>query len=241
MLAADLDAERLRLEAMAVAGFAGNVGKVLAELLARPFAFGLAIAAVDVGDDALERFFGVVGTHAVFVGEFDLVFSRTMQDRVLRFLRQVLPFGVERELVEFAKRGQRLDVIGRGGFRPRRDRALAQGQVLVGNDQIFVDVLFDPEAAAGRAGAVGVVERKESGLDFRNGETRNRAGEFLREQDPFRPALVVDFCDFLRRGLILRDGALRLLRMRGSASPGRLRSSGTIVILRSARRARLEG
>ena len=200
VLAADLDAQRLRLEPIAVAGLAGNVGEILAELLARPFALGLAVAAVDVGDDALERFLGVVGAHAVFIGEFDLVFARAVQDRILRFLRQVLPLGVERELVELAERGQGLDVIGRGRFRPRRDRALAQAQLLVGNDKLFVDVLLDAEPAAGRAGAVGIVEGKQSGLDFGNGESGNRAGEFLREQDPLRPALVVDFCDlFCRR------------------------------------------
>ncbi len=106
--------------------------------------------------------------------------------RLLRLLRQVLPLGVERELVELAERGQGLDVIGRGRFRPRRDRALAQGQFLVGNDQFLVDVLLDAEAAAGRAGAVGVVEGKQPGLDFRNGEAGDRAGEFFREQDPLR-------------------------------------------------------
>jgi hypothetical protein len=42
-----------------------------------------------------------------------------------------------------AQRLQRLDVIGRGRFRPRRDRAAAQGLVLVGNDEIGVDMLLD--------------------------------------------------------------------------------------------------
>src|ERR1700694_6217969 len=112
MLAGDLDAQSLRLQAIAVAGLAWNIGKILCEFFARPFALGLAIAAVDIGDDALERFFGVVGAHAVFIGKFDLVFAGAVQDRGLGFLRQVLPLGIERELVEFAERGQRLDVIG---------------------------------------------------------------------------------------------------------------------------------
>ena len=42
MLAADLDAQRLRLQPIAVAGLAGHVGEIFAELLARPFALGLA-------------------------------------------------------------------------------------------------------------------------------------------------------------------------------------------------------
>ena len=223
MLAADLDAQRLRLEPVAVTGLAGNVGEIFRQFLARPLALGLAIPAVDVGDDPLERLFGIVGAHAVFVGEFDLVFSRTMQDGALRLLRQVLPLGVERELVELCQRGQGLDVIGRGRFRPRCDRALAQGQFLVGNDQIFVDMLLDAEAAAGRAGAIGVVEGEQSRLDFRNREAGNRAGEFFREQNPLRPALVVDFCGllvgFLLVGLFLAAAAAGASAYSITASP----------------------
>ena len=114
MLAGDLDAQRLRLEPIALAGLAGNIGEIFCQFLARPFALGLAIAAVDVGDDAFERFSGVVGAHAVFVGELDLVLAGAVQDGVSRLLRQVLPFGVEGELIEPAERGERLDVIGRG-------------------------------------------------------------------------------------------------------------------------------
>src|SRR3984957_14686534 len=170
MFSRDLDAQRFRLQAIAMAGRAGYVGKIFRQFLARPFALGLAVAAVDIGDDALERLLGVIGAHAVFIGEFDLVVARTMEDRGLRLLRQVLPFGVERELVEFAERGQGLDVIGRGRFGPPRDRALAQGQFLVGDDEILVYVLLDAEPAAGGAGAVGIVERKKSGVDLRKRE-----------------------------------------------------------------------
>jgi hypothetical protein len=73
VLAADLDAQRLGLEAMAVARRAGDVGEILCQFLARPFALGFAEAALEVGDDALERFLGVVGADAVLVGEFYLV------------------------------------------------------------------------------------------------------------------------------------------------------------------------
>ncbi len=208
MLAADLDAQRLRLEPIAVAGLAGHVGEILAS---SSRAHSLSVSRkrrLMIGDDALERLLGVVGAHAVFIGELDLVLAGAVQDGVLRLLRQVLPLGVERELVEFAERGQGLDVIGRRRFRPRRDRALAQGQFLVGNDEIFVDMLLDAEAAAGRAGAIGIVEGEQPGLDFRNGEAGHRAGELFREQNPLRPALVVDFCGLLV-GLLLVCGGRR--------------------------------
>ena len=58
-------------------------------------------------------------------------------------------------------------------------------------------MLLDAKAAAGRAGAIGIVEGKQPGLDFRNGEAGDRAGELFGKQDPFRPALVVDLCGLL--------------------------------------------
>ncbi len=103
MLAADLDAQRFRLQPVAVAAGTGDVGEILCQLLARPFALGLAKAALEVGDDALERLFGIVGADAVFVGELDLVVAGAMKKSGLRLLRQVLPFGVERELVELCR------------------------------------------------------------------------------------------------------------------------------------------
>ena len=189
---------------------AGNVGEIFRQLFARPFALGLAEAALEVGDDALERLLGVVGANAVLIGEFYLVVAGAVQQRCLRLLRQVLPLGIERELVEFSERGQRLDVIGRGRFGPRRDRALAQGHLLVGNDEILVDMLLDAEAAAGRTGAIGVVEGKQPGLDLRNGEAGNRAGEFFRKQNPFGSALVVDLCGLLVGLLLVRRSRRRV-------------------------------
>src|SRR6202048_2255856 len=185
----DLDAQGFRLQPMAVAGLAGNVGKILCQFLTRPLALGLAIAAGDIGDDALERFFGVVGAHAVFIGKFDLVFAGAVQDRGLRLLWQGLPFSVERELVEFAERRQGLDVIGRRGFRPWRDRALAQAQFFVGNDEVLVDMLLDAEPAAGRAGAIRGVGREQPRVRFGGGSGGGVAADTgARGFPPSRPA-----------------------------------------------------
>src|SRR6185437_14972074 len=99
---------RLGLEAEAVAGRARDVGEVALNLFARPVALGFAVAALEICDDAFERPLGVVGTHAVVVGEADVGVAGAVQDRLLRFLRQVLPFGLEREAIMLAERGQRL-------------------------------------------------------------------------------------------------------------------------------------
>src|SRR5262245_53417292 len=112
-----------------------------------------------------------------------------MQDPVLRFLRKILPLGVEREPVMLAERLQRLDVVGARRLRPRCDCAGAQGPVLVGNDEIGVDMLLDAESAAGGAGAERVVEREQPRLDLGDGEARHRAGELLRKYNALGSAL----------------------------------------------------
>ena len=65
-------------------------------------------------------------------------------------------------------------------------------------------MLLDAEAAAGGAGAIGVVEREQPRLDLGNGEAGNRAGEFFRKQNPLRPALVVDLGGLLVGLLLFR-------------------------------------
>src|SRR5579864_6109171 len=125
MLAADFYAQGLGLEPKPLAGVARHVGEIAGDLFARPIAVGLAEAPLEIGDDAFERPLGVVGAHAVVVGKADLGVAGAVKERLLGLLRQVLPLGVERELVVLAERGQRLHVIGRGRFRPRRDRAFA--------------------------------------------------------------------------------------------------------------------
>src|ERR1700675_3926380 len=107
-----------------MAGRARYVGKISGDLLARQFALGLLVTPLEIGYDACEGALCLVGADAVVVGEADLGVAGAVQDRLLRLLRQVLPFGVEREAVMFSQRGQRLHVIGRTRFRPRRDGAL---------------------------------------------------------------------------------------------------------------------
>ena len=48
---------------------------------------------------------------------------------------------------------------------PRRDRAIGQAQLDVGDDQLRVDLLLDAEARALRAGAVGRVEGEGARLE----------------------------------------------------------------------------
>ncbi len=159
---------------------------VALDLFARPLALRLAIAPLEIGDDALERLLHLVGAQAVVVGEADLLVARAVEDRLARRLRQLAPGLVEPELVVPGERLERLQVIGRTRLRPGRDRAALQRGLRVGHDERRIDPKLRAEPAADRAGAVRVVEREEPGLDLRDGEARHRAGEFGGEEDSLR-------------------------------------------------------
>src|SRR5215472_17401571 len=186
MQVADFYAQSFGFEPVAFAGVARNVGEVARDLLARPVAVGLAVAPLEIGDHAFEWPPRVIGAHAVVIGETDLGIAGAVKDRVLRFLRQVLPLGIEREAVVFAERLQGLDVVRRARFGPGRYGAPPHGAVLVGNDQIRVDMLLDAKPAAFWAGAERIVERKQPRLDFRDGEARHRASKLFRKYQPAR-------------------------------------------------------
>ena len=91
MLAADLDRERLRLQAIAVAGLAGVGGLVAREFFADPVAVGFLPAALDVADDAFEGFVGLVVARAVPVRELDFLVAGAVQDGELHVLGQLAP------------------------------------------------------------------------------------------------------------------------------------------------------
>ena len=181
--AADFHRQRLGLQPVAMAGAAGPVVLVALHLLARPRAVGLAVAAVEVGDDALERARDLVDAAALVIAEADLLASGAVEQHLLRICRQVAP---ALGLVEAVVGGQRLDglaVVGRLALGPRGDGAAQQRQALVGDDEAGVEEELDPEAVARRAGAERRVEREQARLDLRDGEAGDRAGELLGEGD----------------------------------------------------------
>ncbi len=181
----ELDGERLRLQALAAAGLA-RLGRMVAlDLLAHPGGIGLAVAAVEIGDDAFEGLGGAVGPEAVIVVEGDGFLAGAVEDDVAGLLRQLVPGGVGGELVGAGKRLQGLQVIGRRGLRPRRDGAVAQRQRVVGDDQSGVDDALGAEPVANGTSAIGIVEGEQARLDLGDGEAGDRAGEFLGENDAF--------------------------------------------------------
>ena len=64
---------------------------------------------------------------------------------------------------------------------PGADGTLGQALAFVMDDERRIEIELAAEPVAGRAGAVGVVEREQPGLDLGDRKARNRAGEFRRK------------------------------------------------------------
>ena len=160
-------------------------------LFADPRGVGLLVAPLHVRNDAFEGLLGLVSAKPIVIDEFDLVLAGAMQDDLTRLLRQVFPRIVEREFVVPRQRFQRLQIIRRRGFGPWRNRAFAQGHGIIRHDQCRIEIKLCAEAVAGRASAMRIVERKQPGLDLRNGEAGNRAGEFRRHDQLLRRSVFL--------------------------------------------------
>ncbi len=192
VLAGDLHAERLGLEAGAVADLARvrRPGSATAPRASRRF--GREHAAVEVADDAFERLLHLVGLAAVDEAEGDRAALGAVEDDVLRLLRQLAPRRFEVEIVGAGERAQHLHVIGRGrvGLGPGHDRALLDRQRVVGDDEVLVEHQLLAEAVAGRAGALRRVEAEQARLDLGDGEAADGAGELLGKDDAAGGAVV---------------------------------------------------
>ena len=143
--AGDADGEGLGLEAGPVADGAGLLGLVAAEFLAHPGAVGLAQAADQVGQHALERLGDLVGADAVLVGEGDGRVAGTVEDGVADVGGKLVPGGAGAGLVVAGDAVEGLVVVG--GLRPGPggDGAVGEGHALVGDDEGGVE-----EASPGR-------------------------------------------------------------------------------------------
>jgi len=76
---------------------------------------------------------------------------------------------------------------------PGYDSPLGQGEVLVRDQQVGVQLQLHPQALAGRAGALGAVEGEQAGLQLGQADAAVGAGEVLAEQQILRR---------LRRGVV---------------------------------------
>ena len=182
------DGQDLGLEPGAVAGGARHVAHVALVPLALGLRLGLVQAPVEERDHALEvRVVGALAAVPVAVADVHLVLA-AVQHGLLRGGRQLAPRRVHPEADRRRQPGEQpaevLRVVPAG---PRRDRAVGQAEIGIGDDQLRVDLLLDPDAGARRAGAVGRVERERAGL-----EVVQRQRVPVRARHPLgEPALAV--------------------------------------------------
>ncbi len=166
--ATDEHRQRLGLEPGAVAHRAGHLAHVALVAVPAPVGVGLVVPALHERDRALEA--GVVAAHpAVAVPVLDVhLVVEAVQHRGLGPGRQLAPRRVHADLEVLGERlEQPLEVLaGRRPGRPRRDRALAQRLLVVGHDQLGVDLEAGAEAGALGAGAERRVERERARLEL---------------------------------------------------------------------------
>ncbi len=134
----DLHGQGFGLQTLAITGRAGGGGLEFRDLVARPLTVGLAVAAIEIGDDALKGFLHLIAAQTIIIDELDFLIAGAVEDHVAHGLFELVPGGVEVEIVMVGKRLQRLSLIGRGSACPGSDGALGKGEILVRYDEFRV-------------------------------------------------------------------------------------------------------
>ena len=190
--AADRDREHGRLEAGAVALGAGPEAHVLLDPLTLLAGLGLAVAALEVAEDALERHRVLaLAAHPVLVLDEDPVAVRAVEEPALLLVGELAPRQVGVDLVAIGDRLDHALVEARAADRPRHERAVGDRDGRVGHEHVRVDLELRAEPGAARAGAVRRVEGEDARLELGQRDAVLGAGEVLGEE----VALAVDHVD----------------------------------------------
>ncbi len=179
----DGDGQGDGLQPRAGAGSTGHLAHEALEALTARVAVGLRVPSLHERDDALvRRVVRALPAVPVLVADVDL--GRVpVQERGARLGRQGLPGSVHAD-VELVAHGleQAPEVVGHLAARPRRQCALGQRQLVVGDDQLRIDLAAGAEPGAHRAGSERGVERERPRLELLEGEPVPMAGQVLAER-----------------------------------------------------------
>ena len=180
-LVPDAYGKNLGLEARAVARRARNLAHVGVELFGHCRGLGFLAFALNVLNRSLEtRRVGALAPPAVAELHRDLVVL-AVEDSVLDLLRQRLPGRPHREAQLLGEGLEELLVVLEVRV-PWNDRTVGEGEFLVGDDQLGIDLEAEAKARAIRAGTVGSVEGEGARLDLVEHErVVIRAGALLGE------------------------------------------------------------
>ena len=176
------DAQGFPAQALAAALRAGHVGHVLLEGVLHRVGAGLAVAALQVGDHALEGHVEGAGAVGTLVGHANLLALRAVEQHVHRLVGELGDGRVQREVVGL---GETAKVAGRHGVgfggvpAGNLDRALVEGLAAVGDHDVRIHLQQHAQARAAGARAVGVVEGEQPGLQRLDGDAAVRAGVVL--------------------------------------------------------------
>ena len=183
---ADRDGQHLRPQPRAVAVRAGRLCHAVLERCTHGIALRLLIAALKVADDALKRAAQHAGTAVGIIMQGELFIPRAIEQDLAHVLRQVADGRCKVKVIFFRQcvvihpaDALIFDAVPAA----RGDAAVEDGLRRVRNDERRVDAQPRAKAAAGRAGAVGAVEREHPRRELLDRDAAVVAGVVLREED----------------------------------------------------------
>ena len=163
-----------------------HLAHVLLDLLAGPVRLGLAVAALQPGDDAFEyRLVGPLAPEPVLVGDPDRLGGRAVEDELLVLGLERLPRRVEVEATELGHAGLEPGEVLAARPGPGGQRPFGQREAVVRHDQLGVHLELGPQAHADRTGTVGRVEGEAARLGLVEADAAVGAGQVLGERDGF--------------------------------------------------------
>ncbi len=174
----------------ALAGGARLAAEIFRQFIAHLIRFGFPVAALHVGNHALERMAAAVAfTATVLIIEIDCLAAAAVQDDRADAFRQVLKRRLHIEMKMPRQCFDQLEVVEIFPV-PTAHRPARQTEVRVRHHPFRIEKLLDAQAVARRARADRIVEGKQARFQFAQAVTAHRAGEPGREQ-PFRPFRLV--------------------------------------------------
>ena len=172
----DKDVARRAVQPFAVAGRTGFVGQEARQLLAHGLGLGLAVAALQIGEDALEAVrLGDRAPACAGIVEADALLAAAVEQQLLLRLGQFAEGLIEVDVGVLGEALEQRPVVGVAPV-PATNRAAGQRQLGVGDHPLRVEDLLLAEAIAFLAGAVGGVEGEQAGFEFGQRVTAVRAG-----------------------------------------------------------------
>ena len=178
----DLDRQRFLAQPAALAVRAGLVVHVLFHLPLDGVGIGLIIPPFQALDDAFE---GFARRALARCRGLRLALGVAVQQHLLLRRLQVLERGVHVETAAFRKGVEHFIVVDRGALCPGFDRAFAEREVGVRDDEPRIELQKAAEAVAGGAGALGAVEGEGVGGDLGIADVVDDAGELLAVEQVF--------------------------------------------------------